>query len=97
MWLESSCQALSEIRNPTPNLDLKLLEFLSEVRDGSNSSNNSGKQFLSIREFMAESEGTSTCVSSRASSRYFRFINPSFGSPSIDGFLLGSSKLRLLR
>jgi hypothetical protein len=34
------------IRNPTPNLDLKLPKLLAEVRDGSNS----GEQLLSERE-----------------------------------------------
>jgi hypothetical protein len=45
----------------------------------------------------AESEGTTACVSSRASSRCFQFVDPTSGSPSIDGFLLGSGELHLLR
>jgi hypothetical protein len=46
---------------------------------------------------VGESESTAAFVLSRASSRCFRFIDPTFGSPSIDGFLLGSSEGHLLR
>jgi hypothetical protein len=40
-----------------------------------------------------KSDGTAAFVSSRASSGHARFVNQTFESPSIDGFLLGSGEV----
>jgi hypothetical protein len=65
------------------------MELLAEVRDGSNS----GKPLLSIHASSAESEGTAAFVSSRASSRCLRFIDPIDSSSSIGEFVLGSGEV----
>jgi hypothetical protein len=66
--------------------------LLTELRSGSNSGDNSGEQLLPIRASSAESESTAAFVSSRASSWCVRFVNRTSESPSINGFLLGSSE-----
>jgi hypothetical protein len=66
--------------------------LLAEVRDGSIPSDNSDEQLLSIRASLVKSESPSAFVSSRASSRCFRFVDRTFDLPPIDGFLLGSSE-----
>ena len=81
------------ISKPYPSLDLKLPKLLAEVRDGSNSSNYSNEQLLSICASTAESEGTIAFVSSRASSWCLRFVDPTDDSSSIDKFVLGSSEV----
>jgi hypothetical protein len=73
------------------------MELLVEVQSGSNSGDNCGKQLLSIHASLAKFESTTAFVSSRGSSRFFRFIDRTSSSPSIDGFLFGSGELHLLR
>jgi hypothetical protein len=58
---------------------------------------NSGEQLLSISAPLTKSESIAAFVSSRASSWYYRFVDPTSGSPSIDRFLLGSGEGLLLR
>jgi hypothetical protein len=95
--LEPSLRALSKSRNCFPIFDTQFPELLAKVRGGSNSNDNSDEQLLSIRASLVKSESTIAFVSLRASSRCFRFVDPTSGSLPIDQFLLGSSKLRLLR
>jgi hypothetical protein len=80
-----------QISKQFPIFDPQFSELLAEVQGGSKS----GEQLLSICASLAESESTVAFVSSRASSRYFWFVDPTSGSPSIGDFLLGSSELRL--
>jgi hypothetical protein len=89
----TSHRALSKIRNPTPIQDPKLPILLAEVRDGSNSSDNSGEQLLLIRMSLEEFKGTVACVSPRASFRCLRFVDPTDGLSPIDVFLLGSCEV----
>jgi hypothetical protein len=67
IWIESSRRAVSKFQNPFPGLDPNLPKLLTEGRDGSNSSDNSGKQLLSIHVSLVESEDIVAFVSSRSS------------------------------
>jgi hypothetical protein len=80
-----------------PIFDLNLSKLLAEVRGGFNSSENSVEKFLSIRASLAKYKDTIAFVSSRASSRCLRFVDPIFGLTSIDGFLLVFSEHLLLQ
>jgi hypothetical protein len=86
--LESSRGALSIFRNSIPSLDPKLTELLTEVWDSSNS----GEQLLSIRALSAKSEGAAAFVSSRASSRCLRFVDPTDSSSLINEIVLDSGE-----
>jgi hypothetical protein len=68
-------------------------ELLTEVRSGSNSSDNYGEQLLPIRASSAESEGIAAFVSSRALSRCLRFVDSTCGLSSIGVFLLVSGEV----
>jgi hypothetical protein len=67
--------------------------LLAEVRVGSNSCDNSDEQLLSIHASSAESKGTIVFVSSRASSRCLRFVDPTDGLLSIGDFVLVSGEV----
>jgi hypothetical protein len=69
IWLEPPSRALSKSRNHFPRFDPQFPELLAKVQGGSNSSDNSDEQLLSICALSAESEGTVEFISSRASPR----------------------------
>jgi hypothetical protein len=93
IWLEPSRLALSKSQNRFPRFDPQFPELLAEARGGFNLDD----QLLSIHASLAKSESTAAFVSSRASSWCFEFIDPTSGSSSIDGFLLGPGDDLLLR
>jgi hypothetical protein len=80
-----------------PNIRSKSFEIARRSSSGFNSSENSVEKFLSIRASLAKYKDTIAFVSSRASSRCLRFVDPIFGLTSIDGFLLVFSEHLLLR
>jgi hypothetical protein len=86
-----------QISKPFPQFRFTVPRIASRSLGASYSDDNSGEQLVSIHASFVESEDTAAFFSLRASSRCFRFIDPTVSLPPIDDFLLGSGELRLLR